>query len=146
VKPKVFADSSVLVAAILESHPWHARALPLLKRVQGHEVDLWVAAHSLAETYAVLTAFPTRPRVVPIEAWTAIEDGVLSEANVVALTAADYVAALRWVAERGLPGGVVYDAIIVQAARKSGADRILTFDVDDFRRVWPEGADRISAP
>ena len=146
MKPKVFADSSVLVAAILESHPWHARALPWLQRARGHEVDLWVAAHSLAETYAVLTAYPAKPRVVPLEALNAIEDGVLSTASVVALTAADYTAALRWVAERGLSGGVVYDAIIVQAARKSGADRILTFDVDDFRRVWPEGKDRISAP
>lgn len=46
----------------------------------------------------------------------------------------------------GLSGGVIYDAIIAKAANKSGVDHVLTFNIDDFTRVWPEGADRLIAP
>jgi len=46
----------------------------------------------------------------------------------------------------GLTGGIVYDALIAFAARKAKVDRMLTFNVSNFRRVWPEGGDRIIAP
>lgn len=46
----------------------------------------------------------------------------------------------------GISGGAVYDALIVKTARKSEVDRILTFNVDDFKRIWPEGEKRIAAP
>ena len=46
----------------------------------------------------------------------------------------------------GLSGGVVYDALIAQAAKKAGADRLLTLNETDFRRVWPDAAGRIASP
>ena len=52
---KALFDTSVLVAASVETHPMHARAWPWLKRAHGGEVGFYVAAHSLAECYAVLT-------------------------------------------------------------------------------------------
>jgi predicted nucleic acid-binding protein len=48
--------------------------------------------------------------------------------------------------DMGLSGGAVYDALIVKAAQKSGAARIVTFNMNDFMRLWPEGAERIVAP
>jgi hypothetical protein len=49
-------------------------------------------------------------------------------------------------ANLGLSGGSVYDALIVKSPQKSRVDRLLTFDVDDFKRVWPEGAEKITLP
>ncbi len=36
--------------------------------------------------------------------------------------------------------------LIVRAAQKARADRLLTFNVDDFLRLWAEGRDVIAAP
>ena len=42
-------------------------------------------------------------------------------------------------ADLGLSGGMVYDALIAKAAQKSGVERLLTFNADDLTRLWPEG-------
>src|SRR3954467_7398788 len=55
-------------------------------------------------------------------------------------------ATLQQAAERGLSGGVLYDALIVCAARKAGADRLLTLNQRDFRRVLPEGESILIVP
>ena len=39
----------------------------------------------------------------------------------------------------GLTGGMIYDALVVTAAEKAGAEKLVTFNPDHFRRVWPEG-------
>ena len=67
-------------------------------------------------------------------------------AEMVTLAPADYSLTLQRVAELGLPGGVVYDALLARAAEKSAADRLLTFNVKDFRRVWPSGASVLFVP
>jgi predicted nucleic acid-binding protein len=60
---RILLDTSVLVAAMVEAHPAHMRALPWLQKAQGG-TDTWlVAAHSLAELYAILTTLPVRPRI-----------------------------------------------------------------------------------
>ena len=56
---KIFLDTSVLVAAVLEQHGDHARAFAILERVQQGKDEGVVAAHSLAETYAILTRLPS---------------------------------------------------------------------------------------
>ena len=43
-------------------------------------------------------------------------------------------------------GGATYDALIIHAALKANADQILTLNTRDFRRVYPELADKIVAP
>jgi predicted nucleic acid-binding protein len=50
---RVFFDTSVLVAPLVEAHPLHVRALPWLDRAQGGEFDGAVSSHTLAELYAV---------------------------------------------------------------------------------------------
>jgi len=41
---------------------------------------------------------------------------------------------------------MVYDALTVEVARHLGVAQILTFNVRDFKRLWPEGEQRIIAP
>lgn len=142
---KILFDTSVLVPALIDVHPHHTRAHPWLDRARAREFEYFVAAHTLAEAYAVMSTYPVRPRMGPA-ALQMLRQNILDTAKVVALSATEYEAVLRSVADHGLTGGVVYDALIVKAAQKAGVDKILTFDVDDFRRVWPEGTDRIVAP
>lgn len=143
---KVLLDTSVLVAALIESHGMHGRAHPWLDRAIGGEFEWAVAAHSLAELFHVLTAYPVRPRITPGTARHLIQENMVKHANVVALTTADYTTVIRRMADLNMSGAAVYDALILRAAERAGVDRILTFNVEDFRRLWPEGAARVAAP
>jgi predicted nucleic acid-binding protein len=143
---KVLFDTSVLVAAIVQSHVRHAEALPWLRRAKGGEVEFLVAAHTLAELYSVLTALPIRPRIVPGIAWRLVQENVESSATLVPLTVSDYSMTLRRISALGLSGGIVYDALIARAAEVSGAERLLTLNTADFRRAWPEGESILLSP
>jgi predicted nucleic acid-binding protein len=50
------------------------------------------------------------------------------------------------VAASGLSSGVIYDALLIAAAQKVGAERLLTFNLKHFLQVWPEGAGIIASP
>ncbi|MEX0777612.1 MAG: PIN domain-containing protein [Phycisphaeraceae bacterium] len=142
---KVLLDSSVLIAAMVSSHPEHARALPWLGRAKAGKFAWFVAAHSLAEVYAGLTAIPFVPRIAPALALQAIDDNIQS-AKLVPLSARDYRATILLAAQRGLTGGAIYDALIARAAQRARVDRLLTFNPTDFHRVWPDGVQRIQVP
>jgi predicted nucleic acid-binding protein len=143
---KVFFDTSVLLAAMVAAHPMHERARAWLDRGLAAQFEVLVACHSLAEAYAVLTGLPARPRISPEAARRLLRENVQSVAKLVTLTAGDYARVVERLAEAGLGGGVVYDALIAQAAAKAGVDRFLTFDAEDFRRVWPQGEHLIAIP
>ena len=143
---KVLFDTSVLVAAMVEPHPMHGRALPWLRRAKARAFEWVIASHTLAELYAVLTTLPVIPRIAPGMAWRLMQENVEPTATVIALSAADYRMTIRRLAELGLPGGVVYDALIAQAAQKARVGRLLTLNPEDFKRVWPEGEAILTVP
>jgi predicted nucleic acid-binding protein len=143
---RVFFDTSVLVAASVEPHPMHERSLVWVKRAKGEELEMLVASHTIAELYGVLTTLPIRPRISPDTAVRLILENVRKIAKIVPLSASDYEATIDRLAELGIPGGAVYDALIARAAEKSGAERVLTLNAGDFERVWPEGKALLSLP
>jgi predicted nucleic acid-binding protein len=138
-------DSSVLVAGLVEIHPHQARAQPWLDRMEAGEIAVALTAHTLAETYTGLTNLPITPRIEPCLALELIRD-TAAHARIVPITEADYRRTIQRVAERGLVGGLVYDALIAGVAERLKVDRLVTFNVSHFRRVWPEGHDRIISP
>jgi predicted nucleic acid-binding protein len=142
----VLFDTSVLVAAMVEAHPMHERALPWLQRVQaGLDVGI-IAAHSIAELYAVLTKLPVRPRISPAVARRLIQQNVLEICRVVSLSEDDYVAILGHLSDTGIVGGATYDALILYAGLKADVDCVVTSNETDFRRIYPDLADKIVAP
>jgi predicted nucleic acid-binding protein len=143
---RVLFDTSVLVAGIVAAHPDHERALAWLQRARAASLEYFVAAHSLAELYAVLSSLPTSPRIAPGVAALLIEENVRKPARIVGLGATDYAAVVDTVAGLGLAGGVVYDALIARAAQKAKVDRLLTLNAGDFLRVWPEGREVVVVP
>ena len=139
-------DTSVLVPALLVKHPNHESAGRWLRSAKIGEHRCVVAAHSLAEVYSNLTGLPYSPRISPPLALEFIQESILSHADVVGLTPQEYVSVLGQMAKLGVAGGAIYDALIAFAAQKAKADKLLTFNIDHFKRVWPEGAERIAAP
>jgi len=62
---KVLADTSVLVATHLPTHAGFSAAGAWMNRAKQGALDLVVSAHSLAETYSVLTRLPVKPPICP---------------------------------------------------------------------------------
>jgi predicted nucleic acid-binding protein len=143
---KVFFDTSVLFAALVEAHPHHSEAVAWLRRAKSGEVEFLTASHCLAELFSILSAYPAKPRISPADAWRLVQENVASAAHLVALSPADYSKTIQRISEMGLSGGVIYDALIAHAAEKVGAERLLTLNGADFRRAWPEGESIIHAP
>ena len=143
---RILFDTSTLVAAIVVGHPAHNAALPLLLRVKEKADTGLVAAHSLAELYAILTRLPVTPRISPALARQVIQRDVLETCQVIALSADDYGTLLDHVASLELAGGVVYDALLLHAAWIADVDQVVTLNPRDFRRAYPQLADRIASP
>jgi len=138
-------DSSLVVPALVLEHPEHQRALPWIDRVSQNEIEGALAAHTLAEVYATLTVLPGIPRISPKMASDMMRQS-LASVQIVPLTAADYRRTVERMGNMGLPGGLIFDALIACAAEKINAHRLVTFNVKHFSRVWPEGQDRIISP
>lgn len=141
---RLFFDTSTLVAAMVEGHPSHSAALPWLQRAKA-DTGL-VAARTLAELYAILTRLPVSPRIPPAMALQLIQSNVLDRCKVVALSGDDYVTLLQHVTSLAIAGGAVYDALLMHTAWIAGVDQVITLNAHDFRRVYPELADKIVSP
>jgi len=143
---KILFDTSVLIAAMVEVHPSHDPAFDWLRKAKAEEIEGFVCSHTLAETYAVLTKLPISPKISPNMAQRLIRDNLLSCTRVITLTSKDYTLVIDRLAGFGESGGVIYDALIVQAAKKAKADLLLTLNIKDFKRVWPERPNIIKSP
>jgi len=141
----VLFDASALVAGLIEAHPHHGAAFPWIRRVQARQIQGAVAAHSLAETFAVLTTLPHQPRITPAAALRLIRVS-LRRFRVVPLGARDYMTVVRRLADAGLGGGIIYDALAARAAAKIRAERILTLNRRDFERLEAIFGVRVASP
>jgi len=143
---KTLFDTSIIISGIIESHPMHSKCLPWLQRAKAGDFECVVVSHSLAETYAVLTTLPVKPRISPLVAHRLIYTNLEALARIVPLTISDYKTTIDRMAELGLSGGTVYDALLATVARRLSVDKLLTLNADDFHRVWPEGKPVIVTP
>jgi len=138
-------DTSVLVAALVESHPFHERALSWLEAVTEGRATGECSVHALAETWSVLTRLPIDPAIAPPLATVAIERlaGLL---ETVELSADTYWAAMRRCSEKGLRSGALFDALHLVCAEASKADAVVTFNPRDFAKLAVAGSPEIVVP
>lgn len=117
-----------------------------MKRAKSGEFKPIVCSHSLAELYSVLTSLPLKPKISPGDALRLIEESVQKIFSIVSLASSDYARVLQTLAERNLPGGIIYDALLSLTARKSRADSLLTLNPKDFLRLWKNGDPAVIEP
>ncbi|CDH47108.1 type II toxin-antitoxin system VapC family toxin [Candidatus Contendibacter odensensis] len=135
----VLFDTSVLVPYCVAAHPHRVRALAVVAESTQSSLECWIALHSLAETFAVLSAMPLNPRLAPDQALLLIEMEILPHFSIVSPSIDAYREAMADMARVGRSGGAVYDALIFQAARTIGASRLYTFNEKHFRPLLREG-------
>ena len=144
---KWYFDTSVLVAAVVESHAHHAPAVGVLQEFARLKHSGYMSSHGLAEVYSVLTGTPFKPRIGPRMAIDIIDSLILPQMTLVPLESEEYLEVVRGSAREGSIGGRIHDAIHMQCAAKMKCDRVYTFNLRDFRAVAPPNmAEKIAAP
>jgi predicted nucleic acid-binding protein len=102
-----------------------------------------VASHALLEMYAVLTRLPAPHRLSPKDAAILVRSNFIDSATAVSLTAADYRKLIIQAPTREFAGGRVYDALLVECARKAKVSAILTFNFRHFANLVPKNIEAV---
>jgi predicted nucleic acid-binding protein len=138
-----FLDTSVLVATFYGDHEHHEPSLALF--LQQKKQTGYAAAHSLAETYSVLTGMPGKHRATPDEALLFLGD-VRERLTLITIDQEEYFGALESAAASGISGGAIYDALLARCAVKGKAEVIYTWNVKHYTRPGMEFALRVKTP
>ena len=121
-----------MVAAVCGWHVRHAAAAGEIERRLERGERMAIAAHAVAETYAVLTRLPPPHRLAPADAWTLVRTNFVENAALVTLDASAHVAMLEQLAGAGIGGGRTYDGLIAACASASNVRALLTFNSRHF--------------
>ncbi|MFZ0294228.1 MAG: PIN domain-containing protein [Candidatus Sulfotelmatobacter sp.] len=140
---KSFFDTSVLLPAFLEGHADHDRCLAVY--APSHKRVACCGAHSLAEVYATVTRLPGEFRASPEQAILFLTD-IREHLTIVSLDGAEYFRAIQQAALKGIVGGTIYDALLVECAIKAKVETIYTDNERHFRMFGPEVASRVKRP
>ena len=130
---RLFAlDTSCMVAAVCTWHVRHAAAAAGIERRLDRGERMAIAAHAVAETYAVLTRLPAPHRLAPSDAWMLVRTNFVDNAALVTLDGPAHTAVLAQLAGAGIGGGRTYDGLIAACAEASRAKVLLTFNRRHF--------------
>lgn len=127
-------------------HPHFTQADAAVSQVLAGRDKGFLSLHSIAEMFSALTRMPVQPRIRPTEASQLIATTVLAF-KPIPLTEEDYLGAMEMMVNGGWSGAKIHDALLLRSAEKSGAERIYTFKLTDFRLMAPARLQaRICAP
>lgn len=129
-------DSSVVVAMLAPEHGHHAASFALLGKPNSPRYA--VAAHSFAESYVTLTKLSggAPQAYTPGEVWAALETIRLSM-DLLGLTPAQSLDAVRDFAASGGIGARLYDRLIGEVARINGIPAIITWNTRHLAGLFP---------
>ncbi|MDM8522359.1 PIN domain-containing protein [Desulfococcaceae bacterium HSG8] len=144
---KILLDTSVLLAAMIESHPVHPKAVPWLEKIRNRKYDGFIAGHSIAELYSALTTLPMRPPISPSAARQLIQCNILDIFEVVCLSSQHYAVVIEHLSDLdSVESVMIYDALTLLAALQVNIDRVVTLNQKALLRIYPDLADKIVSP
>jgi len=127
-----YFDSTVALSAIFPASRNYTDAAA---RITAAGAERFIINHGLAEIYRTLTG---RLKIPPKQAAQLIEGALVSLFQEAELERADYLAAIKSLAEKSLSGPIIYDAVHAQGARKVGASKVHTYNLEHFRKIAPD--------
>lgn len=134
-------DSSVLISALCADDPDHAACRKALLAGRPTVFD-----HAYSETFSTLTGGRLGFRVAPSDAAALLRLQVSPKLVSISLTPADLLRAFEEAESRGVRGGAIHDYLHLVAARKAGAKRLYTLNINDFLSFHRPGDPEILAP
>ena len=124
---KLFLDTSVLVAGLIDFGPQSAPSQALLHAVAERTVaSAGTAWHCCLEFYSVATRVQPEFRLSPADAAQLLREEVFERMVVHDLPAGDRATLLKSAVQDGTAGGRIYDVHIAEVARAAGAEVIVT--------------------
>lgn len=124
---KVFLDTSVLLAGLIDFGPQSRDALRIMGAVAERDVaDACTAWFCCLEFYSVATRLPAEFRLTPADADRLIKEEIFARLSVADLPAADRQGLIERAVQDGIGGGRIYDAHIAEIARAAGVHVIVT--------------------
>ena len=124
----IYLDTGVLVRGLMEAHPQHAACFRL---IDGNSVS---CCHALAEVFNTMTGHFK----IPNDAASQMVGSLPNQMRFEVITQEDYLTVIREARRRGIQGGIVYDAIHAEIARRLKVERIVSYNLTNFRHVAPD--------
>ncbi len=134
-------DTSVLVAALDGGDPDHAACRRLLLAEKFH-----ARPHALTETFCTLTGGRLAIRISAEDAAKILRKQMAPRLRMIELSESDLLDAFDESQRRGVRGGAIYDFLHLIAARKAGATKLYTLNMDDFKSFHRAGDPEIVHP
>jgi predicted nucleic acid-binding protein len=146
VAVRIFLDTSVLLAGLVDFGPQSGPAQSLLHAVAEKQVlEAGTAWHCCLEFFSVSTRLPAEFRLTAAEAAQLVEAEIFGRLSVHDLPAADRLPMLKAAARDGTTGGRLYDAHIAEVARAAGAAVVVTDNRRHFMAALRHGI-RVETP
>jgi predicted nucleic acid-binding protein len=143
---RVFLDTSVLLAALVDFGPQSAPAQQTLHGVaEGKIPEAATAWHCCLEVYSVATRLPPEFRLTPSAALRLLQEEVFARMAVHDLPAGDRVGFFTSAVHEEIKGGRIYDAHIAEVARAAGATVVVTDNRRHFMAALRHGI-RVETP
>lgn len=131
---KVFVDTNILLRAILTDIEWHTEADELLKEMLREDAELWISGQVIREF--IVQATHPRTLKVPLTIEEVIREiGLIEQLFYVAdETSAVRAKLLSLLQTYPTRGKQIHDANIVATMLVNDIDRLVTINLDDFKR------------
>jgi predicted nucleic acid-binding protein len=143
---RIFLDTSVLLAGLVDFGPQSAPAQSLLHAVAEKQVpDAGTAWHCCLEFFSVSTRLPAEFRLTAADAAQLVDHEIFGRMGVHDLPRADRLPMLKAAARDGAAGGRIYDAHIAEVARSAGAAVVVTDNRRHFIAALRHGI-RVETP
>ena len=124
---RVFLDTSVLLAGLVDFGPQSAPAQSLMHAVAERRLgDTATAWHCCLEFFSVATRLPPEFRLSATDAALLLKDEVFERITVHDLPERNRLAMLQAAGRDGVAGGRIYDTHIAEVARAADATVIVT--------------------
>lgn len=136
-----FIDTSVLVAAMIETEDHHQPCRSLVAKGESH-----LYSHGIAETFSTLTGGRKTFRLSASVAAELLDDHFVPRLTITTLTPTEMLRAMRDAEARGVRGGAIFDYLHLAAARKAKAARLYTLNLSNFRAFHRPGDPEIVHP
>ncbi len=140
MRSRPFIDSSVLVAAMVNTEAHHESCGQVLER------GVAIYAHGIAETFSTLTGGRASFRWSAKTVVELLSEDYLSMLSVSALEPGKMLAAMAVAESRGIRGGAIFDYLHLVTARQAGARQFFTLDVSNFHAFHRNGDPEIMHP
>jgi predicted nucleic acid-binding protein len=143
---RVFLDTSVLLAGLIDFGPQSAPAQSLLHAVAEKQVaDAGTAWHCCLEFFSVSTRLPAEFRLTAANAAELVEHEIFGRMAIHDLPPAERLPMLKAAARDGTSGGRIYDMHIADVARSAGAAVVVTDNRRHFMAALRHGI-RVETP